>query len=362
MPQPIASFLLTYLVGARAMPDAEAALRYVAAGLRSLPGVASAGFVRPGDPLAPDPGDAPVRTFPVRFQGEEMAALRVTFRGEPSQRTEGDLANACNLLALELVRRTTEARLQAEVEARTAELRRLLDDARERDRSRMVFLGHVSHELRTPINALAGFLQIMADEMYGPIGNEKYRDYVAMLLTASQRLAGIVDGFLRISALSVDEETLSFAAADPAEVADHVVQLLSPIAAGNGVALACDVAPGRFSLRMDAAAVAQALINLVNNALKFTPRGGRVDVVGRPGTRPGEAEIAVADDGPGIQPTDVERLLRPFQQSHQVRHEQAGVGLGLPITARIMERHGGRLAFGRAPGGRFEAVLVFPAA
>lgn len=362
MPQPIASFLLNSLVGARAMPDAEAALRYVAADVRALPGVASAAFFRPGDPPAADAGDAPARTFPVRFRGEEIAALRVVFRAEPSQRTEGDLANACNLLALELVRRQTEARLQAEVDARTAELRRLLDDARERDRSRMVFLGHVSHELRTPINALAGFLQIMADEMYGPIGNERYRGYVSMLLTASQRLAGIVDGFLRISALSMDEETLSFAAADPADVAAHVVQLMSPLAANNGVSLAGDVAPGRFTLRMDTAAVAQALINLVANAVKFTPQGGRVDVVGRPGPRPGETEIAVLDDGPGIPPGEVERVLRPFQKSHQVRQEQAGAGLGLPITDRIMERHGGRLAFSRSPEGRFEAVLVFPAA
>jgi two-component system cell cycle sensor histidine kinase PleC len=226
------------------------------------------------------------------------------------------------------------------------ERERALIEARERAEHASVaksrFLANMSHELRTPLNAVIGMSETIATEALGPIAHTKYREYARDIHFSGRHLLDIVSDILdmaRIESGRVNLERSTFAAA---QLLDAVTRIMSERAAAAGVVLDLAAAPA-LQLHADERLLRQALLNLVGNAVKFTPADGRVRVeVAR--LSDGGVRFAVADSGIGIAPSDLPHVLTPFgRASHPEVASKEGIGLGLPLTKLMVESHGGRL-------------------
>ncbi|SMF46212.1 Signal transduction histidine kinase [Tistlia consotensis] len=234
--------------------------------------------------------------------------------------------------------------------------------AEQANHAKTLFLSNMSHELRTPLNAIIGFTQIMAREAFGPIDNPRYRSYLADIHRSSQHLFELIRDILDISRIESGEVEVRDAELDLAEAVGASLHLLRPKIEEKRISLQPRLAADLPRLRADPTLLRQILLNIVGNAVKFTPAGGeiRVEADWNPGTG---ISIRISDSGPGIEPELASRALEPFVQlkhAHDVAHE--GTGLGLPIARRLMEAHGGRLTLvGRPPQGT-TVVLDFPEA
>jgi two-component system cell cycle sensor histidine kinase PleC len=223
---------------------------------------------------------------------------------------------------------------------------RALIDARERaehaSMAKSRFLANMSHELRTPLNAVIGMSETIATEALGPITHAKYREYARDIHFSGHHLLGIVSEILdmaRIEAGRVNVERSTFAVAC---LLDAVARIMGERAAAAAVALEI-AAPPALMLSADERLLRQALLNLVGNAVKFTPADGRVRLeVFRTGD--GGVRFVVTDSGIGIAAHDLPHVLTPFgRASHPEVASKEGVGLGLPLTKLMVESHGGRL-------------------
>jgi PAS domain S-box-containing protein len=240
--------------------------------------------------------------------------------------TIGGMLSVC-LDATERVRRT------AELEAMNA---RLLAADRHKDE----FLGVISHELRTPLNFITGFGSLLEDEVPGPL-NPRQRDYVGHILGGADRMLRLVDDLLDVARLQAGKiDIVRTACAYPALVAE-TVRSLAPLAAERGIDVALAVeAPDAVAL--DADRIGQVLLNLVGNALKFTPAGGRVAVRGF--VRGDALVTEVADTGPGIPEAELPRIFERFHQlDMSTTRSRGGTGLGLAIAKALVEAHGGEI-------------------
>ena len=207
------------------------------------------------------------------------------------------------------------------------------------------FLANMSHELRTPLNAINGFSEIMVGEMYGPLGDPRYRDYARDILSSGQHLLALINDILDMSKIEAGKMTLRFEPCSLEEIAEDALRLVRNRAESAGLTLVMDFVE-LPDVEADYRAVKQVLLNLLSNAIKFTPRGGRVTVRAERRDDPlGErVRISVIDTGIGISPDDLERLARPFEQVEtQHAKTQQGTGLGLALTKAFVEMHGGLL-------------------
>jgi two-component system cell cycle sensor histidine kinase PleC len=211
------------------------------------------------------------------------------------------------------------------------------------------FLANMSHELRTPLNAINGFSEIMLAEMFGPLGDGRYRDYAQDILNSGQHLLALINDILDMSKIEAGKMTLRFEPVSIEEVAEEAVRLIQPRADTAGLELTLELPP-LPNVEADYRAVKQVLLNLLSNAVKFTPRGGSVDIraeaLGENGVR-----VIVHDTGIGIASEDLARLARPFEQiESQHSKTQQGTGLGLALSKALVEMHGGALELDSAPG------------
>jgi signal transduction histidine kinase len=240
-----------------------------------------------------------------------------------------------------------------------AALERARDDAdaarlaaEQANRAKTLFLSNMSHELRTPLNAIIGFSEIMQRGTFGPVENPKYRGYVSDIYRSSRHLFELINDILDISRIEAGDIEVSDDEIDLHKAVGEALHLLSGRAAEKRIAVVTAEAGPAPRLRGDPTLVRQVLLNIIGNAVKFTPAGGTVEIATET-TREGRAVVRVTDSGPGIQPHLVQRALEPFVQlkrSSDVTHE--GTGLGLPIAKRLMQAHGGRLSIlGRGPSG-----------
>ena len=207
------------------------------------------------------------------------------------------------------------------------------------------FLANMSHELRTPLNAINGFSEIMVGEMYGPLGDARYRDYARDILSSGQHLLALINDILDMSKIEAGKMNLRFEPCSLEEVAEDALRLVRNRAESAGLTLVLDFVE-LPDVEADYRAVKQVLLNLLSNAIKFTPRGGRVTVRAERRDDPlGErVRISVIDTGIGISAEDLERLARPFEQVEtQHAKTQQGTGLGLALTKAFVEMHGGLL-------------------
>jgi signal transduction histidine kinase len=223
------------------------------------------------------------------------------------------------------------------------------------------FLAHMSHELRTPLNAIIGFAEVMRLELLGPLGRARYREYISDIHQSGQHLLSLIDDVLDMSRIEAGRFELHEQPVDLAATSDGALTLVRPVAERSGVSLLANEASLQALLHADERALKQMLVNLLTNAIRFTPTGGTVRLAARLNAE-GELEVAVADTGVGMTPREIEDSILPFVQvDSRLARRTPGSGLGLPITKRLIEMHGGRLALESAPDRGTTATLYFPA-
>ena len=224
---------------------------------------------------------------------------------------------------------------------------------RARDNERERFMSTVAHELRTPLTGLRGYLELILD---GKVSDpDVERDFLGRSRSIVASMSELVGDLLELSRLESGTLELEMAPLSVAEAAGHVAASLLPIAIDRDIRLTTDLPPRLRSATGDRRRVEQILTNLAGNALKFTPAGGSVEIVGR--FEGPVALLVVRDDGPGIGPDDCERIFQRFERL--AAHEGvAGTGLGLPIARDLARQMGGDLAMASVPGAGSAFVLV----
>ena len=215
------------------------------------------------------------------------------------------------------------------------------------NRAKSEFLANMSHELRTPLNAINGFSEIMATEMYGPVGDPRYREYARDIHNSGQHLLALINDILDMSKIEAGKMHLRIEPIALEDVAEDAVRLVRNRAEAVGVAVEIDF-PELPDVEADYRAIKQVLLNLLSTAIKYTPRDGRITVF-------------VRDTGIGIPKEDLARLAKPFEQveSHLAR-TTSGTGLGLALTKSLVEMHNGVLTLESEPGEGTTVSFVLP--
>ncbi len=306
-------------------------------------------------PLLRDLADGPPGTA---LQRREVVGLRQDGTRFPMDLAVSPLEDAADpggRLLLATVRDVTALK-EAEAELITAKSK-----AETANRAKSLFLANMSHELRTPMNAILGFSEIIAKQIFGPVGTARYIDYARDIQTSAQHLLELINDLLDMGRIEAGRLKLVDETIDLEATIRSVRTVVQQQAEARGVVLACEAAPCTCALIADDRAVRQILINLLSNAVKFTPVGGRVEIRQRLGGD-GSLAILVADNGIGIEPEALRHLLAPFEQAEtRLLGKEAGTGLGLAITRRLIELHGGRIAIDSRPGEGTTVTVVFPA-
>ena len=250
--------------------------------------------------------------------------------------------------------------LLREREAAYEALRRAKEEAEAASRGKSAFLATMSHELRTPLNAIIGFSEMMLREVVGPLGNAQYSAYVADIHESGTHLLQIINDILDLSKAEAGKLELHEEVFDLRDTIRSVRQLISARLRDGGLSDAVDVPDDLPLLRADDRKTKQVLLNLVSNAVKFTPQGGHIDIIGRFDPVAG-LTLSVRDSGIGIARDDLQRVLEPFEQVDSTfsrAHE--GTGLGLPLVKAIMELHDGSLELHSEVGSGTEVSVRFP--
>jgi signal transduction histidine kinase len=230
--------------------------------------------------------------------------------------------------------------LAANVNRMNDELRRLYRELEEASRHKSEFLAHMSHELRTPLNAIIGFSQVLREQMFGDV-NEKQAEYLDDVLSSGNHLLSLINDVLDLSKVEAGQVELEIAPFSLREALECGVVTVRERAAKDGVQI--ELAAGREvdAVEGDERRIRQVIFNLLSNAVKFTPAGGAVDVTAN--RVDGEVRVSVADTGPGLPPEDHERVFDEFQQTETGIARGEGTGLGLALSKRLVELHGGRI-------------------
>ncbi|MBX9460402.1 MAG: PAS domain-containing protein [Brevundimonas sp.] len=211
------------------------------------------------------------------------------------------------------------------------------------------FLANMSHELRTPLNAINGFSEIMAGEMFGPLGDARYRGYAADILKSGQHLLSLINDILDMAKIEAGKLTLHYEAVSLKEIVEDAARLMRGRVEESGLKLLVD-APDLPTIEADHRGLKQVVLNLLSNAVKFTPEGGDI-VVALSREDDDRVRVAVTDTGIGIAAEDLGRLARPFEQVEgQHSKTTQGTGLGLALTKSLIELHGGTLTLESEPG------------
>ena len=245
------------------------------------------------------------------------------------------------------------------VERTMAELAAARIAADSANQAKSAFLANMSHELRTPLNAILGFSDALMSGLPGHSCKTVCHDYLGHVQTSGRHLLGLINDILDLSKIEVGKAELHLEPVDLAQVAGECVALLKPKAESKGVTLSdAGIADG-LGLVADPRRLRQIILNLLSNAVKFTPEGGTVTVAGH---REGDRMIlTVADSGIGMSQSEVETALTPFGQVvSDVARAEAGTGLGLPLSKRLAELHGGSLTIASVKGEGTTVTVSLP--
>ena len=229
-------------------------------------------------------------------------------------------------------------------------------------RAKTAFLANMSHELRTPLNAILGFSEIMKDQHLGPVSNARYVSYAADIHTSGRHLLGIINDVLDLAKIESGKMSLEDAgefALVPALAAS--LHMLTGLGEKHGVTVRGQWQDEKIRLVAVERMVRQIVINLVGNAIKFTPEGGRVTVSGGPDAEGGYV-LTISDNGIGMNEGEMANALTPFGQNRKkLAVRQEGTGLGLPLAKAMIELHGGSLILESQTNRGTSVTLRFPA-
>jgi PAS domain S-box-containing protein len=252
----------------------------------------------------------------------------------------------------------------SDMKRREAELRLARDEAEAASNSKSQFLANMSHELRTPLNAVIGFSEIMKAELLGPIGTESYRGYSSSIHDSARHLLSIINDILDISSIESGTPKLFEDVHEPAQLCQSVVALVQGRADVAQIGLKIMVDPQIDLLYADGRMVKQMMINLVGNAIKFSPKGGRIEIKAAPtGDGQGGVIFSVVDHGIGIAKADIPRILKPFEQVETAfARNYDGIGLGLPLVNSMARLHGAIFTIDSELNKGTVASILFPPA
>jgi len=248
--------------------------------------------------------------------------------------------------------------LGANVNTMNEELKRLYRDLETASRHKSEFLANMSHELRTPLNAIIGFSQVLQQRLFGDL-NAKQEEYVADILSSADHLLALINDILDLSKVEAGQVELEIAPFSLRESLERGVVMVKERATRGGVDLGLAIDESVGVVTADERRIRQVVFNLLSNAVKFTPAGGTVEV--RSAQLNGEVRISIADTGPGIAPEDQERIFEEFQQTDVGLQQREGTGLGLALSKRLIELHGGRIWVESAPGEGSTFTFAIPA-
>jgi len=225
------------------------------------------------------------------------------------------------------------ARLFKEIEDKSRQL-----EAASRHKSE--FLANMSHELRTPLNAIIGFSEVLGERMFGAL-NEKQEEYLKDIHASGQHLLSLINDILDLSKIEAGRMEMELTDFDLPATLDNALTLVRERAGRRGIALVLTVDERLAQVRADERKVRQVVLNLLSNAIKFTPEGGGIDVRAVPVD--GMVEISVRDTGVGIAPEDQEAIFEEFRQVGTAAKKVEGTGLGLALSRKFVDLHGGRI-------------------
>jgi cell cycle sensor histidine kinase DivJ len=303
-----------------------------------------AALVAPQDLTAlADAMDSALRGGPAEavcaFAGDPARTLALTLRATPDGGLYGVLRDAS-------AQRAREAKL---VEAKAAA------EALNSGKSR--FLANMSHELRTPLNTIMGFSDIMRSRLFGPLP-AKYGEYAELIHDAGKHLLDLINDVLDMSKIEAERFQLQIEEFDARDPVSAALRLMRVQADESGLSLRAALPAEAVDVRADPRALKQIALNLLSNALKFTPRGGQVvatlQAVGD------SMELIVADTGVGIAAEDIKRLGRPFEQAGDAIQRARGTGLGLSLVRGLAELHGGEMIIESALGEGTSVMVRLP--
>ena len=230
--------------------------------------------------------------------------------------------------------------LGANVNRMNDELQRLYRELETTSRHKSEFLANMSHELRTPLNAIIGFSQVLRERMFGPL-NPKQEEYVDDILTSGNHLLALINDGLDLSKVEAGQFELEVAPFSLWDALERGVVMVREQATKDGVQVALAEGNPELDVEGDERRIRQVIFNLLSNAVKFTPAGGAVDISAAKVN--GEVRVSVTDTGPGIAVEDRVRIFEEFQQADAGAAQSEGTGLGLALSKRLIELHGGRI-------------------
>ncbi len=199
------------------------------------------------------------------------------------------------------------------------------------------FLAKISHEIRTPLNAIIGFSEVMMEERFGPIGNERYREYLKDIRASGEHLISLINDLLDLSKIEAGKLDLAFASVDLNDIASQCMAIMQPQANRERIIIRTALSPRLPPVVADARSIRQIVLNLLSNSIKFTAPGGQV-IVSTTLTDAGEVHLRVRDTGIGMSEAEIKMALEPFRQlATSGRGGSGGTGLGLPLTKALTE-------------------------
>ena len=294
------------------------------------------------------------RLFAVPWADATALALILT-NGKTAERE----ATSLSLSAAENEIRDLAGKLEAAKKSEEA-LRAATREAQKAAAAKAEFVGKVSHEIRTPLNAITGFTEVIMAERFGPIGNERYRDYLKDVHAAGMHIVALLNDLLDLSKIESGQLNLNFVNVSLNELTQQCVGIMQPQASRARIIIRTSLTPGLPQIVADERSLRQIVLNLLSNSIKFTGPGGQV-IVSTAFADNGEAVLRVRDTGVGMSEKDVEAALEPFRQTATAgTWGSGGTGLGLPLTKALAEANRAHFSIKSAPNAGTLIEVAFP--